>query len=337
MNFKKIALFCILTFFLTSTSFVFATEKKQQSKEISQENNIKIVTTIFPEYDWVKNVLGENPSNIELALLINNGTDLHSYQPTVKDSIKISDADLFIYVGGESDEWVKDTLKASKMKKKNSKEQISISLIDILGDRAKTEEYIEGMQEKNNKNDEDEFDEHVWLSLKNACIFVDAITEALCKLDFQNTSVYTKNALLYKEQIIQLDGEYLNCVVNAKKKTLVFADRFPFRYMTDDYGLKYYAAFKGCSAETEASFKTVIFLADKINDEKLNCVCKIENSDGKIAKTVVQSVKKQNVKICTLDSMQSVSKFDIENGTTYLSIMKENLKILQDALEYGNF
>ena len=293
---------------------------------------VKVVTTIFPEYDWVKQIAGEKSANIDLTLLMDNGVDLHSFQPSVKDIAKISNADIFIYVGGESDEWVEGVLKSAKNKK-----LLSINLLEILEGKLHEEEVIEGMEceeedEEDGAEEEKEYDEHVWLSLKNAKILCNAITEALCQKDAENASLYKKNYAAYSAKLDSLDKEYADCVKNAKRKTVLFGDRFPFRYMIEDYKLNYYAAFLGCSAETEASFKTVLFLAKKTDELKLPYILQIETSDGKLASTILKNSKSKNTKILTIDSLQSTTSSDIKNGASYINSMKKNLETLKLAL-----
>ena len=323
------------------------------SKETSSNNSLKIVTTIFPEYDWVKNIIGANPANAEITMLLNNGVDLHSYQPTVTDILKISICDLFIYVGGESDAWVDDALAEA-----TNKNMVVINLLDVLGDAVKEEEIIEGMQAEEEEHhhdhdhdhedadgdhhhehdDEDEeeeveYDEHVWLSLKNAAVICDCIADALKSIDAANAADYKANAASYIAKLNALDSKYADAVAAGSKKTLLFGDRFPFRYLVDDYGLNYYAAFVGCSAETEASFETIAFLANKVDELSLNAFMTIEGKDHRLAKTIADSTKAKNQKILTMDSMQSTTQKDIQNGTTYLSIMERNLETLKEALK----
>ena len=309
---------------------------------------LQVVATIFPEYDWVMNVLGDNPAGAEVTLLLNSGVDLHNYQPTADDILKISTCDLFIYVGGESDGWVNDVLKNAA-----NKNMVVINLLDVLGDAVKEEEVVEGMQEEEHDHedgeedhdhedgDEDhdhehgeepEYDEHVWLSLKNAEVLTGSIAEALAKLDSEHKDVYEKNAEAYKGKLKTLDEQYKKAVSEANLKTVLFGDRFPFRYLTDDYGLTYYAAFVGCSAETEASFETVIFLAKKSEELSLPAVLTIEGNDHRIAETIIQNSNNKNRKILTMDSMQGTTAKDIKNGTTYLSVMEKNLTVLKEAL-----
>jgi zinc transport system substrate-binding protein len=264
----------------------------------SDNNRLQIVTTIFPEYDWVRNILGDNISNADVTMLLDNGVDLHSYQPTAEDIMKISTCDMFIYVGGESDEWVEDALKEAI-----NKDMVVINLLDVLGDNIKEEEIVEGMQaeeehdhdgeEAHEDGDSDhdanevheeehaghdheegevEYDEHVWLSLHNAVRLVTSISDALQKLDSANAGTYKSNSETYINRLNELDSEYGKAVSDSSVKTLLFGDRFPFRYLVDDYGLSYYAAFVGCSAETEASFETVTFLAGKVDELSLHAV-----------------------------------------------------------------
>lgn len=291
-------------------------------------NKLNIVTTIFPAYDWVREILGAETDRAEITMLLDSGVDLHSYQPTVDDIVKISDCDLFLYVGGESDGWVEDALKNAP-----NKERKVIRLLDVLGDSAKAEETVEGMQEEEHDHEEEaEYDEHIWLSLKNAQVLVAAISEALQETDPARKDTYAANAAAYAEKLSALDGEYRAAVDSGKYKTLLFGDRFPFRYLADDYGLDYYAAFPGCSAETEASFETVSFLAGKMDALGLPCVLTIEGTQHKIAETIVQNTAQKNQQVLTMDSMQAVTANDAASGVSYLSIMEKNLSVLKKAL-----
>lgn len=291
-------------------------------------NKLNIVTTIFPAYDWVREILGDETDRAEITTLLDSGVDLHSYQPTVDDIVKISDCDLFLYVGGESDGWVDDALKNAP-----NKDRKVIRLLDVLGDSAKAEETVAGMQEEEHDHEEEaEYDEHIWLSLKNAQKLVAAISEALQESDPARKDTYAANAAAYVEKLSALDGEYRAAVDSGKYKTLLFGDRFPFRYLADDYGLDYYAAFPGCSAETEASFETVSFLAGKMDALGLPCVLTIEGTQHKIAETIVQNTAQKNQQILTMDSMQAVTANDAASGVSYLSIMEKNLSVLKKAL-----
>ena len=507
---KMIPLFLVLT--MAVGLLAGCGKKNAAEKGESDSNKLSVVTTIFPEYDWVKEILGDKAGSTDLTMLLSSGVDLHSYQPTADDIVKISDCDLFVYVGGESDGWVESVLKNA-----DNKNVKVINLLNVLGDSVKTEETVEGMQETEHAHDhskevstfedhevqdrslsdwagswqsaypfaldgtlddafaamaeegemtadeyktyyqngyktditniniegdhiaftyedgkkvgsdykyigyyiqnwstgtkaamyrfeavdrtsgapiyiefndhmiesaapehfhirmsnesfdaivdpekswptffpddmtgedlcdhmeghghdhdhEEEADEHVWLSLKNAKTLVDAISNALQELDPDNKDAYAANAAAYIEKLSALDGAYQSAVDGAARKTVLFGDRFPFRYLVDDYGLSYYAAFAGCSAESEASFETVSFLAKKVDELKLPCVLTIEGKNHKIAETIVENTAEKNQKILTMDSMQSMTSEDVTNGTTYLSGMEQNLSVLKETL-----
>ena len=296
----------------------------------AKSDKLQIVCTIFPEYDWVKEIIGADADWAEVSFLLDSGVDLHSYQPTSEDMAKISECDVFIYVGGESDGWVDDALAEA-----TNKDMVVINLLESLGDSVKEEEIVEGMEAEEEGEEEEEgpeYDEHVWLSLKNAQTLVSAISDKLSAADPDHKDTYKKNADAYNAKLAELDAAYADAVSGAAVKTLVFGDRFPFRYMVDDYGLKYYAAFVGCSAESEASFETVIFLAGKVDEEGISSVCKIESGDGKLAQTIIDNTKSKDQKVVTFDSLQSTMKSDIDAGVTYLSVMEKNLAALKDAL-----
>ncbi len=325
----------------------------ENNRAVAGNDKIQIVTTIFPEYDWVMNILGENPADAEVTMLLDNGVDLHSYQPSTDDIIKISTCDMFIYVGGESDEWVEDALAEA-----TNKDMVVINLLDVLGDSVKEEEVVEGMQEEEHEHDHEEdeeedeheheededehehaheegeveYDEHVWLSLRNAVTLVQSISDSVQSMDPDNAKTYSSNTSAYIEKLNSLDEEYKTAAQNASFHTLLFGDRFPFRYLVDDYGLDYFAAFVGCSAETEASFETITFLAQKVDELGLPVVMTIEGTDHRIAETVIQNTQDKDMQILTLDSMQSTTSRDVQNGTTYLYVMESNLTVLTDAL-----
>ena len=334
---------------------------EQNSIEKGNSNKISIVCTTFPQYDWVKNILGEEAERFNVTLLLDNGVDMHSYQPAVKDIATAGSSDLFIYVGGESDTWVEDALKEAK-----NKDLKAINLMETLDNFVKEEEVVEGMQEerkslghsheksskekqeqtqkeshensqeingqKEAADEEPEYDEHIWLSIRNAEIMVKNIEKAIEQLDSDNAKVYQNNAENYIKKLDTLDKQYANTIQNAKYKAILFGDRFPFRYMVDDYDLKYYAAFAGCSAETMAGFETVTFLAKKADELRLPVILTIENSDGRIAEAVKSNTTKKNQKILAMNSLQSVTKEQLADGITYLQVMQENLSVLSEAL-----
>ncbi len=289
-----------------------------------------VVVTVFPIYDWVKQIAGDR---VDITLLLDSGVDLHSYQPTADDVVKISTADLFIFVGGESDAWVEDIVAGAK-----NDDLIPLDLIEELGDRVKEEEIKEGMQAEDEEESEEEeegpeYDEHIWLSLKNASVLCGVIAEKLCATDPDGADAYNEAAADYVSKLDELDKEYENAVGEAKIRTVLFGDRFPFRYLVDDYGLDYYAAYVGCSAESEASFETVTFLAEKVDELGLHTILQLETSDGSLARTVRDTTETKDQKILTIDSLQSSVKEDVENGKSYLETMKNNLEVLKEALD----
>lgn len=337
-------------------------ESTPVGQDETEDGKISVVTTIFPEYDWVKEIAGDN-ENVDITLLLDNGVDLHNFQPTADDIVKISTCDLFIYVGGESDEWVEDALAEAV-----NKDMKVINLLDVLGESVKEEELVEGMQgeeeghdheeaqdEKEHDDERDdeeehddekaqdedtheeeegpEYDEHVWLSLKNAKVLCEKIADEMSAIDKEHADKYKENVTAYNQKLTQLDEEYKTAVSEAKQKTILFGDRFPFRYLADDYGLDYYAAFVGCSAESEASFETITFLAGKVDELGLSAIMQIESADGLIAETIKNNTKDQNQTILTMDSMQATTLEDIENGASYYSAMENNLNVLKEALK----
>lgn len=301
--------------------------------EDASNEKLQIVTTIFPEYDWVMNVLGDEADNADVTMLLDTGVDLHSFQPTADDIMKVATCDLFIYVGGESDEWVEDALAEAV-----NPDMVVINLLDVLGDTVVEEELVEGMEgeeeeEECEEEEGPEYDEHVWLSLRNAAVLTQYIADQLEAIDPEHADTYAANAAAYIDDLNELDSEYAAAVAEGATDTLLFGDRFPFRYMTEDYGLNYYAAFIGCSAETEASFETIMFLAGKVDELGLSSVMTIEGTDHRIAETIIQNTAAHDQQILTLDSMQSVTAQDVNNGASYIGIMRSNLDVLRQALE----
>ena len=321
---KKAFIFIFILGTLT-TSTVNATSCSNDG----HSDKFSIVTTIFPQYDWVKQILGDKIDDVELTLLLDNGVDLHSYQPTAADIVTVSTCDMFIYVGGHSDEWVEDVLKQA-----TNVDMTRVNLMDVLGDAVKEEEIVGGMEheEEGEHGHVHEDDEHVWLSLLNAKTICEEIANKLNVIDPVNAETYSANLAFYCEQLTSLHDEYKQAVEEATVKTLLFGDRFSFRYLVDDYGIEYYAAFSGCSAESEASFETIAFLAEKVDELGLGAVVKLEGSEGKLAQTIVNTTTAKNAKILTMDSMQSVTAKDVADGVTYLSVMQKNLTVLKEAL-----
>lgn len=313
------------------------TESSSVAESNSEETKkLSIVTTIFPAYDWVKQVVGDN-KNVEISFLIDKGVDLHSYQASAADIAKITDSDLFVYVGGESDDWAEDIIKENPNLK-------YINMVDSIGEAALAEELVEGMQDEEehdheseehaneegeHEEGEEEIDEHVWLSIKNAETIVSAIEAKLAEIDPDNKAEYEKNANDYLAKLDELDKEYKDTLSSIQNKTIIVGDRFPFRYLVNEYGIKYYAAFKGCDAGSEASFETVKFLANKMDELNMTDIFIIDGSKGDLAKTIVDNTKDKNAKVLVLDSMQSTKSSD---NASYLDIMKKNLEVLKEVL-----
>jgi len=345
---------------------------------VAEAKKIRIVTTIFPIYDWVRQIVG-NGDNVELTMLLDSGVDLHSYQPTAQDIMKVATCDTFVYVGGESDEWVEGALAESV-----NPDRVVVNLVEAMGEDVRMEEIVEGMEhdhdhdeeedhehdedeehdhdeEEDHEHDEDEehdhdeeedhehneeehehdeeghehedeVDEHVWLSLRNAQKLVKALAAALGQADPANAVSYNENAAAYIEKLAALDAEYAAAREAADFDTVLFGDRFPFRYMVDDYGLNYYAAFSGCSAESEASFETIAFLAGKVDELGLTTVLTIEGDNHRIAETIVQNTAAKDAKVLLMDSMQGTTGADAQNGATYMEVMEKNLEVLKQAL-----
>lgn len=290
------------------------------------DDRLSVVATIFPQYDFAAQIGGDK---IKLKMLTTPGGESHSYEPTPQDIKAVRDCDIFICAGGESDIWYNTVLKSL-----NSENVTVISLMECVGDRLKEEEITEGMRgEKytlaDSEEEETEYDEHVWTSLINAQIISQKIGDTMSLLDEKNADFYKENTEAYIKSLGELDEKYRAAVEKAENKTLVFGDRFPFRYLFDDYGLNYYAAFPGCSTDSDVSAKTMLFLINKINEEKLPAVYYIEFSARRIADTIADETKAEPL---LFHSCHTISKSDFENGVTYLSLMEQNLENLKRGL-----
>ncbi|MDE5768296.1 MAG: metal ABC transporter substrate-binding protein [Oscillospiraceae bacterium] len=337
MQFRKmLSLLTVSALFLIGASGCSAVLESQAQNEKNEK--LDIICVSFAEYDWTKEILGEHVQDVNLIYLLENGMDLHNYQPSAKDMIRISGCDLLIYTGGESGSWVDDMFRTEMP----DTEMHVIRLMDALQDSVKTEEYKEGMQtdfdhahaqdHAESEIAELEYDEHVWLSIRNAEKICDVICQNLCELDAVHAQDYQNNLKNYQTELHNLDQEFTRMTEQSSVKTLIFGDRFPFRYFMDDYGLDYYAAFTGCSSDTEASFETIVFLAEKMNALQAEAIFKIENSSDSLAESIISSTEQKNQKILCLNSMQSVTAQEIADGASYLSIMQENRDTLSEVL-----
>ncbi len=343
------------------------------SSSTAQGETLSVVTTIFPIYDWTKEILGEDIENVTLTYLEDTGVDVHSFEPTVDDMVTMTNCDMFIYVGGESDTWVDAVLANAE-----NPDMIVINLTEVLGDAVREEAEVEGMQahdhdhdhadeeseadhdhddeeaeddhdhddeaeddhdhadeeaEHDHEHEEAELDEHVWLSLNNAAVVCQVIADELAALNPAQADAYTANVAAYLTQLNELDAQYQTVVAQANKTTLLFADRFPFLYLMEDYGLSYYAAFSGCSSETEASFETIAFLAGKLDELELTVVLTTEDPAPSVAETVIASSISADQTILALDSMQAVTAAEVSSGASYLSIMESNLEVIAQAVQ----
>ena len=325
---KRIVSILLLLCSLFSLLTLFGCNGDNDKKE---GEKLSVVATVFPLYDWAKNLIGEEREHIELTLLLDDGVDLHSYQPTVKDMVTLTSCDLLIAIGGESDRWIDELPKRA-----DGTEIRVLRLLDALGDAVKEEDLL-GEEEEEHDHDHDheegEADEHIFLSLRLAAVACREMEKELSALDPSREETYDANLATYTAALDALDKQYTEVTAAGTKRAVLVADRFPFRYLADDYGLSYDAAFLGCSAETEASFETVARLSRRVDEWGLSYVLILDGSDGKIARTVIQNTAGKNQGILTLNSLQSITRAEAERGVTYLSVMRENLAVLQTALQ----
>ena len=330
-----------------------------QSDTKHDNGDISIVTTSFHEFDWVNQIIGEDNEKFDITLLMDNGVDLHSYQPSVEDIAKITSADLFIHNGGLSDTWGKDAAAQAE-------DLLTINVMEVLlendalveghacnhdhaegescgHDHAEGEscnhDHAEGescghdhAEGESCGHDHSEHDEHVWLSLKNAIVICETLTEQICLLDEANRDVYEQNSANYINLLKELNETFKATVSEAERDTVIIADRFPFKYLMNDYGINHHAAFEGCSAESEASFETVAFLADKIDELSVEYVIVIENGSDEVDKTVIDSSDNKDCEIITMSSIEGVGLDAATDGVSYYSLMKNNFETLEKAL-----
>ena len=288
--------------------------------------SVKIQCSGFSQYDWIKNIIGNN-SKIEVSLLLNKGLDIHSYQPTAEDIIKITNSDMLVTAGGESDKTLLDIAKNS-----SNSDLIIFNMMGELGeDSLLCTNHLQDINQHSH-SDLSDYDEHIWLSVKNAKTLCKKLLEKIILLDPECADIYNSNADIYLAFLDALDNEYSTIIGASSNKELVFADRYPFAYLARDYGLKCYAAFVGCSTETDASFDTILSLAEKVDELKLSSVLTIDGGISNIDESVIANTKSKNIKTLSLESLQSVTDAEISSGLSYLSAMTDNLKIFEEAL-----
>ena len=297
-------------------------------QEEPDDGKLKIVTTIFPQYDFVRAIAGGTGA-VNVRMLLSPGEEVHSYEPTPLDIKEIQNCDLFIYVGAENDVWVDRILENM-----GDKRPETLRLVDLTETVA--EESVEGMMEEkghdHEESREEEADEHVWTSPVKAAEITEAIAQKMAELDPANADDYLANAQDYEAKILDLDAQFRQIAENAERKVLVFGDRFPIRYFAEEYGLDYFAAFPGCSSESEPSASTLAFLIDKVREEEIPVVFSIEFSNGNIARAICESTGAVQR---TYNSCHNVTKEQMENGATYVSLMSENLEAVREALGKG--
>ncbi len=281
-----------------------------------EKEKTSVVAVTFAPYDFARQIAGEDA---EVSMLLAPGEESHTFEPTAADIIKIENCDLFIYGGGESDEWVNSMLDSI-----DTENMSVIRMMDVT-DNLK-EEALEGMEaEEHDHEHEEEYDEHVWTSPKNAIKIVSAISFALCERDQKNESRYQKRTAEYLEKLEALDESFRKLSAEADGKHFVVGDRFPFKYLADEYSLNFYAAFPGCSAQSEANPTTIAYLSNKVEQENIPVVFKVDLSTGTVAASIAESTGAQ---IETLYSCHVIAADDFERGETYLSLMEHNLKVL---------
>jgi len=316
---KKLILAVIAAaFFLTGCTKADLSVKKAEG--------LNITATIFPQYDFASQLAGEKAS---VTMLLPPGSESHTYEPSPQDIIKIQNSDLFIYTGGESDNWIDEILKTL-----DTDSMKIISLMDVC--ETVSEESVEGMQTEEHASEDEAHnadmvkqDEHVWTSPANAVKICDAIFNALCELDNENSEYYSENHNRYTSLLDEIDNDFKEIVSSSKRNLLVFGDRFPFRYFADRYGIEYFAAFPGCAEETEASISTVTFLIDKVKQEEIPVVLYPELSNHRLADTIVEET---GAKALMLHSCHNVTREEFDSGTTYAELMKRNEEVLKEAL-----
>lgn len=324
--------------FITVLALLFLIPSVSACSELEDRGEISVVCTVFPIYDWAKNIIGET-EGVELSLLVSNGTDLHSYQPTAADIIAITDCDLLICLGGTSDAWIEEAL---SQKPSDTRRVIRLDELqgvtlrhisqDSLASECDGEDCDDG---HDHDHDHAQVDEHLWLSLRNAKASVLAIADELSALDTENSDAYKENAAAYADKLSVLDGKYAELAESADSPYVLFADRFPFVYLMDDHKIGYTAAFSGCTTDTDASPDTIIRLASAANKNKLKYLIVTESSDRSLANSVIRATDSKDQTVLVMDSMQSVTEDAIKNGVSYLSVMESNLGVLTTALGLG--
>lgn len=299
------------------------------SDTTSDDGKINIVCTEFPQYDWTKSIV-QDSENVNLILLNTKGTDMHSFEPSADDIIKVAESDILILIGGEGDKWALDAVS-------DNKKTTVINLLDLLKENEEHGVLAEhdhiASCDHSHEDAHESADEHVWMSIKNADFFIRKICEVLYEKDPQNAGFYKGSQKEIIGQLGELDYDFSQAIGEYEHPVIVVADRFPFKYLTDEYGIECFAAFPGCSADTDASPDTIIKLSKAVDEHNLKYIAVTENTSGKTAQAVINNTGNKNQQTVVIDSMQSVSLKDIENGATYIGIMKQNFEAMKKLLE----
>ncbi|MBO7311157.1 MAG: zinc ABC transporter substrate-binding protein [Clostridia bacterium] len=312
-TFVKILSFCLCLLMLATP--LCSCRSKDSSDKLT------VLCTVFPVYDWVKSIT-QDTENIEVELLVQNGADLHSFQPSFSDMASIKNSDIVIYVGGESDKWVSDSISENAV-------AVELSSIDGMSKHGISKESVASESEDHHEHDHDNtMDEHIWLSVKNAMIACEYICHVLSEKSEINAEKISQSAKSYISTLEGIDKALTDMCVDASSP-VVFADRFPFVYLFSDYNIPYYAAFEGCTTDTNADFSTIIELAEKLDESEYNCVLTTESPNDALVSKVISQATKKNAEALALNSMQSLTSQDIEDGASYIDIMTANTAVLQ--------
>lgn len=324
---KKLNTFSRFMFILLGLTLVLTMLSVRLTSKDVEAKKLKVVTTIFPQYDFAKNI-GQN--HIDLKMLVKPGVETHLYEPTPDDIAMIKNSDLLIYVGGKEDIWLDKMLNDMKDKPNTIK---MIDLVNLLEEDHNESEHRNHSSDKHKDDDSHEdydYDDHIWTSPRNAIAISEKITSELIKLDMDNREFYKENAKKYINTLFELDMEFISMVNNSNRKPLIFGDRFPFKYLTNNYKLEYYSALSSCSTKTDADINTIKFLIDKVKDNDIKVVFFTEFSNAKIADAIVEQT---GAKKKLLHSCHNITKVEFEKGLGYIDLMKENLENLREALQ----
>ena len=317
-------LFCLLLALSLCAGALVGCQKREP-----REKN-EIVCTSFAAYDWVRTILGDTDT-LRATLLVDDGSDLHSYQPTVADKVTLAESALIVRVGGESDRWVGEMADGARVVCLSELSGITLRTAETLGGEGHDHGHVHEEGEHGHEHAHAAFDEHLWLSPKNAAVCVTALCEEICALDPAHADTYRQHAARYRDELSALDAAFADLCASAPRRELLVADRFPFVYLVEEYGLSYCAAFSGCSTESQASFETVVRLAKQADEWGLSHLLVTEGGDRRLATSVIAATEKQDLTVLSLDSMQAVSAARAAE-VTYCSVMLENLETLRTAL-----